>query len=65
MKDKFIVVRKKPDYKQINTDRAKIYVTAETYETLTMWAAIQGKTIIQVAAEAVAFAAAHAEIVDE
>lgn len=65
MEDKFVIVRKKPDYKQINSDRAKIYVTAETYETLTMWATLQGKTIVQVAAEAVAFASAHSEIIDE
>lgn len=55
MEDKFILVKKAPEFDQANK-RAVIRVTPETYETLTNWAALTGKSITEMATKAVAFA---------
>lgn len=64
MDDKFILVRRQRTGKQVDS-RPVIRVTPDTYDTLTHWAALTGRSITEITAKAVAFAAAHAEIIDE
>lgn len=64
MKDKFIIIRKKREYKQ-NLAWPAIRVTQATYDLLTNWASISGKSITELTAQVVEFAEAHAEVVDE
>ena len=64
MEDKFILVRKQRTGKQ-NDSRPVIRVTPETYEALVKWSSLTGKSITEIAAKTVAFAAERLEIVDE
>ena len=63
--DRFVLVRKRREYRQGNGNRAKVYVTAETYDTLAEWCVLTGKTMVEIASLAVAYAAKHLTVVDE
>lgn len=62
--DKFVLVRKRREYRQTDGNRAKIYVTTRTYDILAEWCDLTNKTMVEIAAMSVAYAAAHLEIVE-
>ena len=63
MEDKFILVRKKHDYKQ--KSGFKINVREDTYNLLTEWAAQTGRSMSDLAEQAVKFAEEHSVFIDE
>lgn len=64
MEDKFILVRRPPE-PDTGGKGCVVRVRQDTYATITEWAAITRKPMSEIVSEAVEFAAAHAEIVDE
>lgn len=64
MKDKFILVRRPPE-PDTGGKSCVVRVRPDTYSTITEWAALTRKSMSEIVTDAIAFAAAHAEIVDE
>lgn len=62
MSDEFVLVRKRK-YQQVG-DRAKIYVTGETYRTLARWAEETDLTMIELCSMAVEYAKQHLKLRD-
>lgn len=62
--DKFILVRKPRDYRQIDK-RPTVRVSHETYEKLTGWAAETGISISELTNKAVEYAGKHLAYVSE
>lgn len=65
MKSKFVLVRKRPESKDMPVKSHHIRVSGATYKLLINWAVETNRPISEVASEAIQFASERVSIVNE